>query len=169
MTDDRSDTPGTWDERATVLTMLGYVRETVHVKCAGLSDDLAAQAPLATSPLSTIGGFVNHLRWVEHSWFETRFLGEPDRGPWTDEEPDREMTLGAEGPLVNVLADYRGQCARTDEIVATHDLDDVAARPLRGGPYPTLRWIVLHMIEETARHNGHLDVLRELADGTTDS
>ncbi len=103
MTTTRTDKPTAWDERSTLQTMLTYVRETAIAKCEGLSDELAGQAPLATSPLTSIGGFVNHLRWVEHSWFETVFLGEPDRGPWTDEEPDREMTLGAQGPLAQVL------------------------------------------------------------------
>jgi len=165
MTTTRTDKPTEWDERSTLLTMLTYVRETAHAKSEGLPDELAGKAPLPTSPLTSIGGFVNHLRWVEHSWFETVFLGEPDRGPWTDEEPDREMTLGAEGPLAQVLADYREQCRRSDEIIAAHQLDDRAVRPLRDGDHATLRWIVLHMIEETARHNGHIDIMREMADG----
>jgi uncharacterized damage-inducible protein DinB len=167
MTETRTDTPTSWDERSTLLAMLAYVRATVHAKCEGLSDDLARQAPLASSPLTTIGGFVNHLGWVEHSWFENRFLGEPDRGPWTDEEPDREMTLGTELPLAQVLADYAEHCRRSDEIIAAAGLDDRTALPIRNGERPTLRWVVLHMIEETARHNGHLDLLRELADGVT--
>ncbi len=165
MTTTRTDKPTEWDERSTLLTMLTYVRETAIAKCEGLSDELAGRAPLPTSPLTSIGGFVNHLRWVEHSWFETVFLGEPDRGPWTDEEPDREMTLGAEGPLDQVLAGYREQIRRTDEIIAAHQLDDRAVRELRDGDHATLRWIVLHLVEETARHNGHLDLLREMADG----
>ncbi len=169
MTTTRTDAPTAWDERTTLLTMLAYVRETTHAKCEGLTDEQSGHAPLATSPLTSIGGFVNHLRWVEHSWFETVFLGEPDRGPWTDEEPDREMTLGAVGPLAAVLDGYREQARRTDEIIAAHDLDDLAERTLREGPHPTLRWIVLHMIEETARHNGHIDILREMADGTVGS
>ena len=165
MTTTRTDKPTEWDERSILQTMLTYVRETAIAKCEGLSDELAGQAPLATSPLTSIGGFVNHLRWVEHQWFETVFLGEADRGPWTDEEPDREMTLGAQGPLAQVLADYRDQCRRSDEILAAHSLDDRAVRGLRDGDHATLRWIALHMIEETARHNGHLDIMREMADG----
>lgn len=162
----RTDQPASWDERTTLLTMLAYVRATAVAKSEGLSDELAGHAPLATSPLTSIGGMVNHLRWVEHSWFENRFAGQPDRGPWTDEEPDREMTLGAEGPLTAVLEGYAEQARLTDEIVAAHDLDDRSELPVRNGEHPTLRWIVLHMIEETARHNGHLDILREMADGT---
>ena len=167
MSDPRTDTPTAWDERSTLLAMLGYVRATALAKCEGLSEDLARHAPLPTSPLTTIGGFVNHLGWVEHSWFEHIFGGGPDRGPWTDEEPDREMTLGTELPLAQVLSDYAERCRRSDEIIAAADLDDRIKLPIRSGEHPTLRWVVLHMIEETSRHNGHLDLLREMADGVT--
>jgi uncharacterized damage-inducible protein DinB len=163
----RTDTPPAWDERSTLLAMLAYVRATTLAKCEGLSEQHARQAPLPTSPMSTIAGFVNHLGWVEHSWFETRFLGEPDRGPWTDEEPDRELALGSELPLQQVLDDYVERCRRSDEIIAAADLDDRTSEPVRDGHHPTLRWVILHMIEETARHNGHLDLLREMADGVT--
>ncbi len=167
MAETRTDTPPAWDERSTLLAMLAYVRATAIAKCEGLAEGLAGRAPLPTSPLTTIGGFVNHLGWVEHSWFEHVFRGDPDRGPWTDEEPDREMTLGAELSLAQVLADYAEHCRRSDEIIAAADLDDRTRLPIRNGEHPTLRWVVLHMIEETARHNGHLDLLREMADGVT--
>ena len=61
---------------------------------------------------------------------------------------------------------YRDQIARTDAIIARLDLDDRSHSRLRGGEHPTLRWVVLHLVEENARHNGHLDLLREIADGT---
>lgn len=124
-------------------------------------------APLTTSPLTTIGGVLNHLRWVEHSWIENRFVDGPDLGPWTDESPDQEFIDGAEAPIDATLAAYTEQAARTDRIMADLDLDDRSLTPLRSGQHPTLRWVLLHLIEENARHNGHLDILRELADGTT--
>ena len=161
----RTDTPIAWDERTTLTTFLDYVRATAHDKCAGLSDADAAKAVLPSSPLMTIGGLVNHLRWVEYSWIQCRFLGEEDHGPWTEEEPDREMTLGAEMPLAQVLAEYEAQCVRYRELVAGLDLDARAAQPMRNGELPTLRWILMHLVEETARHNGHIDLLREMIDG----
>jgi uncharacterized damage-inducible protein DinB len=163
----RSDVPETWDERATLLAMLGYVRATVRAKCEGLSDALARVAPLPTSPLTTISGLVSHLRWVERSWFETVYLGKPDDGPWTEDEPDREMTYRLDVPLTTLLAEYEAQAAHYDELVRTADLDSTAQKPIRTGRHVTLRWILLHLIEETARHNGHLDILREQADGVT--
>ena len=125
----RTDTPTAWDERTTLTTFLDYVRATAHDKCAGLSDEDAARSLLPSSPLMTIGGLVNHLRWVEYSWIQTRFLGEEDEGPWTEEEPDREMTLGAQLPLAQVLAEYEAQCDRYRELVAGLDLDALAAQP----------------------------------------
>jgi uncharacterized damage-inducible protein DinB len=163
----RTDRPPSWDERATLLAMLQYTRDTARDKCDGLSAAGAAATPLVTSPLMSIGGVVNHLRWVEHSWIENRFVGGPDLGPWTDDEPDREFTLGATTPLSQVLEEYADQARRTDLLIAGLELDTRSQTPFASGDFPTLRWVVLHLIEENARHNGHLDVLRELVDGVT--
>ncbi|MCT9930049.1 DinB family protein [Planotetraspora sp. A-T 1434] len=163
----RTDTPPTWDERATLTTFLDYVRATVHAKCDGVSEENARRAPLPDSPLTTMSGLVSHLRWVEYSWFQVVFLGEEDEGPWTDDDPDREMRIGVDIPLHELLDDYEAQCARYRELVAANDLEATAKRPIRDGRHVTLRWIIMHLIEETARHNGHLDILREMADGVT--
>ena len=163
----RTDRPEAWDERTTLLAMLQYTRDTAAEKCRDLADHHVGAAPLPGSPLMTLGGVVNHMRWVEHSWIETRFVGGPDLGPWTDDEPDREFTLGATTPLAETLEGYADQARRTDAIVAGLDLDDRSVTPFRTGERPTLRWVLLHLVEENARHNGHLDLLRELADGRT--
>lgn len=162
------DVPASFDERTVMDTMLDYARDTVHAKCAGLTDEHARRAVLPTSPLMSICGLVNHLRWVEHSWFETILLGGPDEGPWTDEDPDREMRIAVEVPIADLLAEYRAACDRHRALVAGLDLDTLSRGPMGWRDEPvTLRWIIMHMIEETARHNGHLDILRELADGAT--
>ncbi len=150
-----------------LLTFLDYTRDTVVAKCEGLAAEQVGAAPLPTSPLMSIGGVVSHIRWVEHSWIENRFVGGPDLGPWTDEEPDREFSLGAETSIGQLLSEYAEQRARTNAIIAGLDLDDRSQAPFRTGEHPTLRWVILHLIEENARHNGHLDILRELADGVT--
>jgi uncharacterized damage-inducible protein DinB len=159
-----------WDERTVLFTMLDYARGTVHAKCAGLSDSDARRAQLPGSPLTTISGLVSHLRWVEHSWLEVDLLGGEDHGPWTEEDPDREMRIATEIPLAELLADYSEACARHSELVASLDLGTVSRKKpeWRSEPF-TLRWILQHLVEETARHNGHIDILRELADGTTGS
>ncbi|MGN5633670.1 DinB family protein [Streptomyces sp. AC154] len=165
----RTDAPSAWDERTQLTTFLDYARATALAKCEGLTQEDACKALLPGSPLMTIAGLVNHLRWVEYAWFEIDFLGGKDEGPWTEEDPDREMRIALDMPLAVVLAEYEEQSARYRELVAAHDLDTRAKRPRSDGHHPDLRWILLHLIEETARHNGHLDIIREIIDGTTGS
>ena len=162
----RTDIPASWDERSVLTTFLDYVRATVHAKCEHLAEADARRAPLPTSPLMTLAGLVNHLRWVEYYWYQVMLLGEEDHVPWTEEDPDREMRIAVEVPIAQLLADYQAQSARYRTLVASLELDTPSKRPVSGQPV-TLRWILFHLVEETARHNGHLDVLRELADGVT--
>jgi uncharacterized damage-inducible protein DinB len=161
----RTDVPATDDDRTQLTTMLDYVRATVHAKCEGLSEQDARRAPLPGSPLMTISGLVSHLRLVEYSWFEVHLLGEEYRGPCLKEE-DREMRIAVEVPLAQLLAKYEATCARHRELTASLDLDTPSRHMLEGRPF-TLRYVLLHLIEETARHNGHIDILREMADGVT--
>lgn len=160
------DIPSSWDERTILTTFLDYARGTVHAKCAGLSDADARRAPLPSSPLMTVSGLVSHLRWVESSWIEKTLLGGTIDVPWTDDDPDREFRVAVEVPLAQLLAEYRAACARHRDLVASLDLDTASRGVLEWRTEPvTLRWILFHLIEETARHNGHIDIVRELADG----
>jgi uncharacterized damage-inducible protein DinB len=161
----RTDLPATFDERTMLTTFLDYTRATVHAKCADVAAAGASNAPLATSPLMTLSGIVNHLRWVENWWFEVIFQDLPNTAPWTEEDIDREWRIAVECPIEDLLAEYEQQCARNRELVAGLELDARAKTTVRDGQSVTIGWIVMHMIEETARHNGHLDLLRELADG----
>ncbi|GGY81609.1 DinB family protein [Streptomyces omiyaensis] len=161
------DTPTAWDERTQLTTFLDYARDTARAKCDGVSAEDARRALLPGSPLMTLSGLVNHLRWVEYYWFRVVFLGEEDQGPWTEEDPDREMRIAVDFPLATLLREYAQESARHRELVAAHALDARAERPVRDGVHVDLRWILHHLTEETARHNGHLDILRELLDGTT--
>ncbi|MFD3614108.1 DinB family protein [Streptomyces sp. NPDC058676] len=163
----RTDTPPAWDERSQLTTFLDYARDTARAKCEDVSPENARKAPLPGSPLMTLSGLVNHLRWVEYFWFQVVFLGEEDEGPWTDEDPDREMRIAVDLPLADVLGEYAEQAARYRELVTANDLDTKAKRSNSDGRQVDLRWILLHLTEETARHNGHLDIVRELVDGTT--
>src|SRR5580692_947562 len=96
------DVPDSFDERTILTTFLDYARDTVHAKCAGLTDTDARRAPLPGSPLMTISGLVSHLRWVESSWIETRLLGGTIDAPWTREDPDREFRIAVELPLAQL-------------------------------------------------------------------
>ena len=164
----RTDLPATFDERATLFQFLRFVRLTVHAKCVGLSQADAVKTPLATSPAMSIAGLVSHLRWSEAFWIDVIFLGLPYHWPGTDDDSALQMRAGLERPLAELLAEYAAQAARTDEVVATRDWDEKSVRSdSETGELVALRYIIMHLIEETARHNGHLDILRELADGVT--
>ncbi len=162
-----NDTPPAWDDRTQLTTFLDYARGTARAKCEGVSEENARKALLPGSPLMTMSGVINHLRWVEYYWFQVVFLGEEDRAPMTDEDPDREMRIAVDFPLSQLLDEYAEQSARYRELVAGSDLAKLAQRPIRNGVHVDVRWILHHLIEETARHNGHLDILREMLDGTT--
>ncbi|MFF8511740.1 DinB family protein [Streptomyces sp. NPDC015492] len=162
-----NDTPPAWDERTQLTTFLDYTRGTALAKCEGVSAENARKALLPGSPLMTMSGVINHLRWVEYYWFQVILLGEEDLAPMTDEDPDREMRIAVDFPLTQLLDEYAEQSTRYRELVAETDLDTKARGTIRNGLHVDLRWILHHLIEETARHNGHLDILRELLDGTT--
>ena len=159
------DIPEAFDERTILVQMLQYTQETAALKVRGLDQGLARTAPLPTSPLMSPANILNHLRWVEWSWVNDDLFGRPDEAPWTEENPDAEFEEGSALPLEDVIRLYEEEAVRTRAVFADVDLDMVR----RGDrPQPvTARWILLHLIEETARHNGHLDILREMADGTT--
>ncbi len=113
----------------------------------------------------TLLGLVRHLTVTEHGWFLVIFAGEPD--PYADLVDDAEFHVGDDEDTDEVLARYRETCARADAVVAAAGLDDVATTPW--GAEVNLRAILTHMVQETARHNGHADLMRESIDGTTGS
>jgi len=153
------------DERTQLLGWLDLQRAIVHWKCEGLSDEDAHRALLPTSPLMTVAGVVSHLRRAEHAWFEEAFLGAP---PLMDREHDEDADWRVDDvPLSALLADYAAQSARSNEIVAGASLDDTGRTTRYPSGSASLRWMLIHMVEETARHAGQLDVLREQLDGNT--
>ncbi len=162
---ERLDPPNIADERAQLTGFLDFHRATVVWKSEGLTDEQARRS-LLPSELITVGGLVSHLRLNEEWWFENVVGNKPDA--WKeilDEDPDAEFRLGKTTPLAQLIADYKAQCEISRERVAERDLDDVVSTP--GGKEFSVRWVILHMIEETARHVGHLDLIREQLDGLT--
>ncbi|MBQ0983539.1 DinB family protein [Streptomyces sp. F63] len=165
MTPPRQRPPFAADERTQLLGWFDMQRAIVHLKCEGLSDDDAHRSLLPSSPLMTMAGIVSHLRWAEQTWFEVLFLGRPADGPQFSEDPE-DADMMAEGiPLARLLADYERQCRISDEIIAAHSLDETGRHPDFASARASLRWMLLHMTEETARHAGHMDIIRELLDG----
>ncbi|MFI9009703.1 DinB family protein [Actinosynnema sp. NPDC053489] len=168
MTETRVDTrppvPYTGDERTLLCAFLDYLRGTIEVKCAGLSDEAASRSVLP-SQLTTAAGVVKHLRWVEHYWFEVVLGGRPSRVPYTREDPDADWRVEPGETISGLLADYAAQCTASRELVAGLDLDHEVVS--RGDTRLSARWVLIHLIEETGRHAGHLDAVRELLDGVT--
>jgi uncharacterized damage-inducible protein DinB len=165
----RIETPKSGPELAQLTAFLDFQRETVLLKTEGLSAEQLAQ-PLPPSSL-TLGGLLNHLALVEDSWFRVRFAGLPDDEPWAGidwaADPDHEFRTAAELTPDELRERYRETCARSREVVAAADsLDQLSVERQRNGEHFDLRWMLLHLIEETARHAGHADLLREAVDGT---
>lgn len=147
-----------------VLTgFLDFLRATVVNKVAGLDDERAFETVLPPSEL-TPAGVVKHLTGVERFWFSIDFAGLDAAWPWTDDNPHGNFPRATGDTLASVVADYELECERSRKAIEHSRLDDRA----RGeGMAFTLRWALAHMIEETARHCGHLDLLRERIDGQT--
>lgn len=168
MAPSRTRPPFTGEERAVLTGWLDVQRGVALWKAEELSDEAAHRPVIPTSPLMTVAGIISHLRWAEHTWFEVLFLGgDTATNPaFIDDPPDAEMRVDGQ-PLADICAAYRAQCAASDAIIAGHDLDKVGRHPDYASAQASLRWMVTHVIEETARHAGHLDLIRELLDGRT--
>ena len=153
--------PPAADERTMLLGYLQRQRSLVLWKVEGLTDHDAHR--VGTTSGLTIHGVIDHLTDVERSWVRRWFAGRRGLhigGVDADHvQPPLDLAGARLKDLVNAYVEETRRC---DEVIAGHDLDEVAVR----GDY-TLRWTVHHLIEETARHLGHLDLLRELADGAT--
>jgi uncharacterized damage-inducible protein DinB len=165
----RIDPPETGTEFDQLTRYLDFQRETMLLKTDGL--DRAQLARTHPPSTLTLGGLLNHLALVEDSWFRVRFAGLPDDELWAgidwDSDPDYEFRTAAEVEPEELRRRYEEACARSREVVAAAaDLDQLSVEARRNGAHFPLRWVLLHLIEETARHAGHADLLREAIDGT---
>lgn len=154
----------TADERAVLEAFLDFHRGIVLRKVRGLADGDARRrlVPSAT----TLAGLLKHLALIERNWFPV--LLDPAPGevfPTTEEDAAASFAV-AEGETLGALVEaYERACARSREVAARFPLEHVVPHPQLGEV--SLRWILVHMVEETARHAGHADILRELTDGET--
>jgi uncharacterized damage-inducible protein DinB len=164
----RPEPPKAGPELQALTGFLDWQRETILRKTAGLTREQLAQ-PLPPSSL-TLAGLVNHLALVEDSWFRHRFAGLPEDQLWADHDwdadPDYEFRTAVDREPEELRQRYRDACERSREVVAhAEGLDQLSAGTSRDGSHWDLRWILIHMLEETARHAGHADLLREAIDG----
>ena len=166
----RTDPPDSGSERDLLTAYLDYQRETVLLKTEGLTAEQLTR-PIPTSSL-TLAGLLNHLALVEDTWFRVRFAGLPDHELWAgvdwDADPEYEFRTALDLTPEELRARYADACARSREVVAAAEsLDQLSVRARSNGNHFDARWMLLHLIEETARHAGHADLLREAIDGTT--
>ena len=151
-------------ERNGLCEFLDHQREALIAKLQGVSDEEARSVPTVSS-LSLLS-LVKHSAIWERRWFQVIVAGRTFPNEWPDALEDEDATFVlAEGDTVDsVIADYRDQIAGAREIIGSVDLDAPCAWPEMA--HATARWVVLHMIEETARHAGHADIIRESIDGS---
>jgi len=147
--------PPTADERELLLAWLGHLRSSILRKLEDLSEEEARWTPEGT--LISVLGVVNHLTHVEWRWLDGKMLGAETSRSEAEFHPDPELTVA------EACARYRAREAETERAVRGLAVTE----PCRDGSGRDLRWVLLHLVEETARHAGHADATRELLDGTT--
>jgi Protein of unknown function (DUF664) len=150
-------------ERETLTQRLDFLRASVVTKADGLTDDQAFAHPVPASAL-TIGGVVKHLTCTERWWFSIDFAGLDVAWPWPDDDPHGCFPISTDDTIDGIIDEYIDEIERSQEAIAASSLDAMATG---NDMYFNLRYALTHMIEETARHCGHLDLLRESVDGTT--
>jgi uncharacterized damage-inducible protein DinB len=169
----RPEPPIAADEAGTLLGFLDFLRATLAWKCAGL--DAAELAMTVGVSSMTLGGMLKHLALVEYAWFSERLLDQPLIAPWDavdwSGDPDWDWRTAADDSPEALRNLWQESVARSraavTEALASGGLDQLARRGWSDGRSPNLRWIITHMIEEYARHNGHADLIRESIDGQT--
>jgi uncharacterized damage-inducible protein DinB len=173
-TTERRPVPIVADEVDSLLAYLDYHRDTLRRKTEGLTQ--AQQATRLEPSTLTLGGLLKHMALVEDNWFSVVLLGNEDADPWRgldwDADPDWEFRTAADDSPEDLRRMLDEAIAASDanirQVLAADGLDALSVRESRRqeGRFG-LRWIMLHMIEEYARHNGHADLIRESIDGST--
>jgi hypothetical protein len=165
MADPRVDPPLEADERTTLTAFLDFNRDTLARKCEGLTDDQLRERAVPPSDLSLLG-IVRHMAEVERNWFRPVLAAEKMQaiyGPDMDWQAAFRDTGTADAG--EAFSTWRAECDHARALVAA--APSLETRGYRGRAWFSLRWVLTHMIEEYARHNGHADLLRERLDGAT--
>ncbi len=151
-------------ERETLGGFLDWYRAVVERKIEGLSLEDAERVTTPTG-MSALG-ILKHLGWVERGWFRETFAGEEVEAIDLDGDNSAEFAIGSDDTVETVTSFYRSEVEEGRRVVReTPSLDTLSARETSYGEQVSLRWVMVHMLEETARHAGHLDLMREQIDG----
>jgi len=154
------------DEREMLIAHIDYERESVVMKLDGLTEEQGRLAP--TPGANSLMALLKHLRADENWWFRVCFNGEAGANLYPEDDPDADLRITTEETIPSLIGLYRSEWEISNTIVrAAASLDEEAKYTTRKDGVPTLRWILNHMLEETARHAGHADITRELIDGST--
>ena len=166
MTDPRVEPAFIADERTMLTNWLNWHRETLEVKCQRLSDEQLRERSVPPSPMSLLG-LVRHMIDVEHIWFRVVIEGEDTPPPiTTPDNPDGAFLDVDRASPEEAFALWQAETAHAREVSAGLPLDAIGKKQ-RHGEDCSHRWVLVHMIEEYARHNGHADLIRERIDGAT--
>jgi uncharacterized damage-inducible protein DinB len=177
MTIERAEPSFRNDEVGMLRSFLDHYRATIRLQASGLT---AAQLDQALPPSDlTLGGMLKHLAFVEDYWFSYNLMAHEPTPPWDTapwgEDPDWDWHSASDTPHAELDALLAAAIARSDEcldaaLAADPDLDRPVARtrPPEKGETATVRWVLVHMVEEYCRHAGHADLIRQSIDGATD-
>jgi hypothetical protein len=163
----RLEPPYAADERTTLVGFLDYFRETMCAFVEGLTPEQLRWIPCEGA--NSIAGMIRHLWYVEESWFQERMLDNKFELPWDDDDPnaDQDFVVPADLTGEELVATYRRCWERSNVSIEGVPLDTIGRNEVMVKRGVTLRWVLVHMIEETARHAGHADITRQLIDGKT--
>ncbi len=155
--------PFTGGEKESLQVSLDRHRDVVLWKLDGL-DDEQLRRPMTPSGTSLLG-LVKHLAAVEYGWFCATFGRETEPLPFDQDDPDADLRVGPDESTTDIVEFYGRARSAADRVIGEVNVDDVGTAWF--GDAVTMRWVLIHMIEETARHAGHMDIIRELIDGAT--
>lgn len=152
------------DEKELLLSFLDRQRHAMVAIADGLSDEDLRRRLVPS--MTTILGMMKHVALCERWWFQDVFEGRPCESPVTEDDWDADFRIEPHETTQDILDLFRSERAISDEIIAAHDLEDISKNHTQRPPC-TLRWTILHVAFDTARHAGHGDILREQLDGET--
>ncbi|MBA3373672.1 MAG: DinB family protein [Actinomycetota bacterium] len=155
--------PFTGEEKISLRKSLDRHRDAVLWKLEGLNDE-QLRSPMTPSGTSLLG-LVKHLAAVEYGWFCETFGRDTEPLPFDEDDPEADLRVAPSETTPDVIAFYGRARAAADQVIDQLGVDDLGTAWF--GDQVSLRWVLIHMIEETARHAGHMDIVRELIDGAT--